>query len=65
MIPQLKSCPNCHYQNRLIKVHILSKKLPFWWYIKCDNCHLCGKTKLFLLRAIKAWNKEAEQGGEG
>ena len=27
------------------------------WYTDCDNCNCCGKTKLFLFRAIKAWNR--------
>lgn len=55
---KLKPCPYCRVSNRIIKVHILSRYLPFWWYIKCDNCHWRGKTKLFLTRAVRAWNKE-------
>lgn len=56
----LKPCPFCHYQNRLKKVHIISRRLPFWWFIECDNCHFCGETKLFLRRAVKSWNRRAE-----
>lgn len=26
------------------------------WYVKCSECHHEGKTKLFLKRAVKAWN---------
>ena len=52
-----KPCPNCGCEiNR--RAHILSNMLPFWWYIECDNCHWCGKTKLFLWRAVRAWNKQ-------
>ena len=54
---KIKGCPNCGITNRIHKVHICSKRLPFWWYVECDNCHYCGKTKLFLRRAIKSWNK--------
>lgn len=57
---ELEPCPFCHYKNRLIKVHIISRRLPFWWYIKCDNCHFCGETKLFLRRAIVAWNRRTD-----
>lgn len=55
---KIKSCPNCGTTNRILKAHICSRRLPFWYYIECDNCHWCGKTKLFLRRAIKSWNKE-------
>ena len=34
----------------------------FMRYIKCDNCHFCGETKLFLRRAIVAWNRRADNG---
>lgn len=57
---ELKRCPFCGGKNRIIKVHIISRKLPFWWFIECDNCHYCGETKLFLFRAIKAWNRRAD-----
>lgn len=55
---KLKPCPNCGCPNRLIKVHISSARLPWWWYIECDNCHWCGKTKLFLRRAMRSWNSD-------
>ncbi len=54
---ELKPCPNCRIKNRMIKVHILRARLPWWWCIKCDNCGWRGETKLFLIRAIKAWNR--------
>ena len=56
----ISACPNCHSTN-VKKVHIISRRLPFWWYIECFSCHWCGKTKLFLRRAIKSWNKEREK----
>lgn len=59
---ELKPCPFCHYKNRLKKVHIVSRRLPFWWFIECDNCHYCGETRLFLRRAIRAWNRRANDG---
>lgn len=54
----LKPCPNCK-ANNIKKVHSLSSYLPWWWHIECFDCHWCGKTKLFLRRAIKSWNKES------
>ena len=65
---KIKPCPNCNHTNTMRKVHISSARLPFWWYIECWNCHWCGKTKLFLFRATKSWNKEPrtpkERGGD-
>ena len=58
---EIKNCPNCGISNRIRKVHILSRRLPFWWYIECDNCYYYGKTKLFLKRTIKSWNKEKRE----
>lgn len=58
-------CPNCNSTKEVKKVHIVSCRLPWWWYIMCDNCKWCGKTKLFLFRAIKSWNKESIQRKRG
>lgn len=54
---KLNPCPHCG-STRIGKIHILSRKLPWWWWIECDECHYRGKTKLGLWRAAKAWNKE-------
>lgn len=57
---ELKPCPNCK-----------SKKLTVWhisyprsrkFFVECDECYWCGETKLFKFRAIRAWNKEANNG---
>lgn len=55
---KLNPCPNCGCFTKQIVMHILSRRLPWWYYVECDNCHYCGKTKLFLKNAKKAWNKE-------
>lgn len=39
-----------------------SKVFELPQYIECDNCHWCGKTKLFLWRAIRCWNRRADNG---
>ena len=52
-----KTCPNCDSGITLTN-HIRSSRLPFWWYLECANCHWCGKTKLFLWRSVRSWNKE-------
>lgn len=49
-------CPNCG-SGRIWKVHIWSARLPWWWHMECSSCHWCSKTKLFLTRAIRYWNK--------
>ena len=52
---KIKFCPKCNYVAFANK--IVSSKIPFLYYVECSNCHWCGKTKLFLRRAIKSWNK--------
>lgn len=54
------SCPICECYTTY-KVHILSRRLPWWWYLECANCHACSKTKLFLWRAKRAWLKESKK----
>ena len=57
----LKPCPNCH-SKKLWRVRIFPLRWIFTkYYIECSECHWCGKTKIGLKRARKAWNKEAEQ----
>ena len=46
-------CPACS-STHLHFVHTASAFLPWWWHVECQNCHYCGKTKLFLRRADKA-----------
>ena len=58
MANELKPCPNCKSTN-LRKVRILSRRFPYWYWIECFNCHYCGAVRMFLRRAIKAWNRGA------
>lgn len=50
-------CTSCG-STYILFVHTASAFLPWWWHVECQNCHYCGKTKLFLRRAVKAWKKE-------
>jgi hypothetical protein len=59
---ELKPCPNCATSGKKLRVNrimfsgsIFDKHL---FFIECPSCHWCGKTKLFLWRAKRAWNKE-------
>ena len=56
---KLKPCPNCG-SSRVYIWHICTARLPWGHYAECEDCHWCGKTKLFRRRAIRAWNKEGE-----
>ena len=67
---KLAACPSCHYQSRLIKVRIIGgRRLPWWWFIECDNCHYCGETRLeqfsrwpkYKLAYIRAFDKMLEK----
>lgn len=57
---KLKPCPDCGCTNRIVKVRIMFPDRPRKWYIMCDNCHWCGRTKLFLRSAERAWNKDCK-----
>lgn len=50
-------CPACG-STCLLLVHTSSAFLSWWWHVECQKCYYCGKTKLFLRRAVKGWNKE-------
>lgn len=51
-----KRCPNC--QSKDVRIwHVITARLPWWYYAECEHCHWCGKTKLFRFRAIRSWNK--------
>ena len=60
---KLKPCPNCGksgkklIRNRIVFDGTWACKLGKY-FIECPSCHWCGKTKVFLWRAILAWNRE-------
>ena len=54
----LRVCPSCK-SGRLEFVRVRGKKLP-WWYVSCMTCGKNGDIRLFLLRAVKAWNEMRE-----
>lgn len=54
---KIKPCPYCGGIYNINVRKILSRRLPFWYWIKCDLCHCSSKPKLFLRRAVKYWNK--------
>ena len=57
-VMKVKSCPKCGAgRKKIILCNIRSNRLPWWWFVQCDSCHYCGKTKLFLFRAILSWNR--------
>lgn len=58
-IIKARACPNCGCFNPH-SFRISSSRLP-WYYLECPLCHWRGKTKLFLKRAIKSWNKKYDK----
>lgn len=54
---RVKPCPNCGSRNIILN-HVVSARLPWWYFVECDDCHWCGKTKLFSKRAERSWNNE-------
>lgn len=56
----MRACPECGCFT-IHNCHILSAKLPWWYYLECANCHWCSKTKLFLWRAKRSWIKDSKK----
>ena len=54
-------CPRCQNEQVFLMHRILSRLLPWWFYVECGVCHWCGKTKLFQKRAIKSWNRASKR----
>ena len=58
---ELKPCPNCGCKL-IWEVHVLSARLPWWYFRECSYCYWCGETKLFKWKARQAWNRRAGDG---
>lgn len=59
---KINRCPICnHPKPWIVKCHPLCGIFTRY-YIECRICHCCGKTKIGKRRAIKAWNRRAEDG---
>lgn len=55
---ELKPCPNCGNDFIWTNQHVSSNgTLIPKYYFECHKCHWCSKTKLFLFRAKREWNK--------
>lgn len=54
---KIGKCPQCNSKKKIKVARSTSRFLPRW-LIFCCNCNYCGVPKLFLFRAIKAWNKD-------
>lgn len=50
-------CPVCG-STYIALLHTGSAFMSWLWLVECQACRHRGKTKLFMRRAVKAWNKE-------
>ena len=56
------NCPGCNSTKTWL-IRILPKRWIFTkYYVECQKCHWCGKTRIGKKRAIRAWNKEVIYG---
>ena len=56
---KLIPCPTCGGTTLALYCADGNRK----FYIECLRCHRRGKTKMFEFRAIRAWNRRADNGG--
>lgn len=49
---KIEPCPACKSKNIRI-AHVMNAR----YFVMCNKCFWCGKTKLFKFRAIRSWNK--------
>jgi hypothetical protein len=63
---ELLPCPNCGKSGEKLVVNRIcfdgtwTVKLGKY-FIACPKCHWCGKTKIFLWRAKRAWNTRTKE----
>jgi hypothetical protein len=61
---ELKPCPVCKSTAWFVhKLHPL-RWIFTKYFVECAVCNYCGETKIGLHRAVKAWNRRAEDGKE-
>lgn len=56
----LKPCLNCKNTKPTIW-RIISPK-PYRYFVECDTCHWCGRTRWFKWSAKNAWNRRDSNG---
>ena len=53
-----KDCPHCRGKQIHLCKH--SNQLIKKYWLECQNCHWCGKSKSTIRSAIRVWNKESD-----
>lgn len=51
-----KPCPNCECGQIGLNDSLLHRWKRF--YLECENCHWCGKSRPTIGAAVKAWNRD-------
>ena len=49
-------CPNCH--NERVGLNEVLSTFFHRFFVECEECHWCGKSRPTIKWAIKVWNKE-------
>lgn len=60
IIVPLHPCPKCGADE--IAACYIDTRFPKRWFLKCKRCNWCGKTRLSLLGAQIAWNRQKKEG---
>ena len=59
-----KPCPMCRRSGKKLWINKVWDGTLFTnhkYFIECPTCHFCGPTKVFLWRAIMAWNRREKK----
>lgn len=51
----VKYCPNCYSPNIGLNESHTYKWRRFW--LECDDCYTCGKSRPTIRMAIRSWNR--------
>lgn len=62
IIVPLRPCPKCGAAE-ITAIQNMTR-FPKRWFLKCKRCDWCGKTRLSLLGAQIAWNRQKESDPE-
>lgn len=57
--PKADACPECNEHELGLNDSLTHRWKRF--FVECEHCHWCGKSRPTIRWAIRAWNKEGDK----